>query len=501
MPFALPSSRAAVALRSIAKSCPYSSSASFSQARSKRHFSSVFSSSPSAHPRKRSAPAAHPHPSTVFRRDFRASTPSLDGKSDPYGTLGVSKTASAAEIKKSYYKLAKKYHPDINKEPDSEKRFQDIQAAYEILSDPSKKSAFDTYGSAGGFDQSGGGPGDGFNPYSNFSGGFGGFGGFGGGGGFGGAQGFDFEDILNAFSGGRSGGRRRSGGDTVQEFRGDDIEVVLTISFLDAAKGAAKDVHYNPLVSCSTCSGSGLKAGHKRTTCRTCRGTGTQVHMTQGGFSIGSNCTTCGGTGVYTDPSSACGTCEGQGVVKTRRTTTVDIPAGIDDGMRLRVSGEGDAPDVQASKNVRVHRGDLYVRVKVAPHKSFTRNGADLFHTVDIPMTTAALGGRVRIPTLDGEADIAVPPATQSGMTITMTGKGLPVVQRRSAVGDMKVTFKVQTLRPTTTEQVELLERLADAFNDQTARRKLHPKPKSPSPSSSSDSSPSSESDPSSSSK
>lgn len=229
MPFAIPSSRAALALRTIVKSCPSSSvTSSTPTARSKRNFSTIFT--PHRH-RKRVTAA----PSLLLQHasQFHASAVSLDGKSDPYGTLGVSKTASTSEIKKSYYKLAKKYHPDVNKETGAEKRFQDIQAAYEILSDPSKKSAFDTYGAADGPGAQGS---DGFNPYSNFSGGFGGFGGFGGAAG----QGFDFEDLFHAFSGGRTGnaGRRR-GADTVQEFRGDDIEVrFFTDSSLCCLTGA-----------------------------------------------------------------------------------------------------------------------------------------------------------------------------------------------------------------------------------------------------------------------
>ncbi|KAK9449042.1 uncharacterized protein V1518DRAFT_417013 [Limtongia smithiae] len=407
--------------------------------------------------------------STTATRGFHSTAVTLDGKTDPYGSLGIGKSASAGEIKKAYYALAKKYHPDVNKDEGAEKRFHDIQAAYEILSDKDKKAAFDAYGSAA-FDESGGGgaPGGGgqYNPYSNF-------GGFGfGGAGFGSKGGFNMEDLFNAFAGaGAAGGAGRSSrGSTVQEYRGNDIEVVLRIPFMDAAKGASKDIHYNPDIVCQTCSGSGLKPGKKNPTCPSCRGTGTQIHMTDGGFSIGTTCAKCDGTGVYIDKNSACGTCNGQGVTKAQRTTTVDIPAGIEDGMRLRVVGEGDAPPVKASKNVRVHRGDLYVRVKVQPHPSFTRNGPNLSYTAEIPMTTAALGGRVRVPTLDGEADLTVPPATQSGTTVTMTGMGMPVVQRRS-VGDLRVTFKVNTLRPTTAEQTRLLEQLADSFNDTNARR------------------------------
>ncbi|KAK9458144.1 hypothetical protein V1511DRAFT_28277 [Dipodascopsis uninucleata] len=404
-------------------------------------------------------------------RSFHTSDVAFDGKTDPYGTLGLSKTASTAEIKKTYYSLAKKYHPDVNKEPGAEKKFHDIQAAYEILSDPQKKQQFDTFG-ASSFDPSaaGGANGDGgpFNPFSNFSGGFGGFNQ---------SEPFDFEDLFDAAFGGGNGRRSGRRKDTVQEFRGDDIEVLLTLSFMDAAKGKSVEVKYNPLVVCNTCSGSGLKPGHKRSTCPRCRGSGTQVQMTQGGFTIATTCMTCNGSGVYIDPSSSCSSCAGEGVVKSSQTTTVDIPGGIDDGMRLRVVGEGDSPSVRADKNTRTHRGDLYVRVRVQPHPEFSRKGATLFYNCEIPMTTAALGGRVRIPTLEGQAELNVPSATQTGAVITMTGKGLPMLERTGRNGDYKITFKVKTLRPTTAEQTRLLELLADSFNDTTARKTQSPSP------------------------
>ncbi|KAK9480183.1 hypothetical protein V1514DRAFT_326635 [Lipomyces japonicus] len=394
------------------------------------------------------------------RRTFHSTLRAEDGKSDPYGTLGVKDNASSSEIKKAYYKLAKQYHPDVNKDEGSEKRFHDIQDAYEILSNPQKKEQFDTFGASsfhgagGAGEQSGDGA---YNPFSNFSG-------FGGGG-----HPFDFEDIFGAaFSGNaRTRGRRK---DTVEEYRGEDIEVLMQIELLDAAKGKTVDVNYNPLVACNTCSGNGLKPGHKRSTCPRCRGTGTQTQNTQAGFTIAMTCMSCGGSGVVITPDSQCNTCDGNGLVKSKKTTTVDIPPGIEDGMRLRVVGEGDAPAILTSKNVRVHRGDLYVRVRVKTHPKFVRKGSNLHYTLEIPVTTAALGGRVRIPTLDGEADLNVPTATQNGMTVTVNGKGLPVLNRKEN-GDLKVLFKVNVMRPTTARQTELLEQLADAFNDQTARR------------------------------
>ncbi|KAK9239848.1 hypothetical protein V1525DRAFT_424294 [Lipomyces kononenkoae] len=470
MPFTVASTRATTVLRNQLKvvftQCPYSVAAS--SRLSSKSTTGTYPARPTVSPKSHSERQRRnllPLYSQS-RRSFHSSLPSLNGKTDPYGTLGISKTASEKEIKKAYYALAKKYHPDVNTEEGAEKKFHDIQDAYEILSNSEKKAQFDTFGAGafGGAEAGGGGPGDAaggpFNPFSNF----GGFAGFGGG------QAFDMEDLFSAFTGGSARGRGRRSRDTVQEFKGDDIEVLVTVSFMDAAKGISRDVSYNPLVACHTCNGTGLKSGHKRATCPKCRGTGTQVHMTDGGFAIGTTCSTCGGTGVFVDPKSACSTCHGEGILKTRRTTTVDIPPGIEDGMRLRVSGEGDAPPIQSDKNVRIHRGDLYVRVKVEPHPDFTRKGPHVFYTAEVPMTTAALGGKVRIPTLTGEADLTVPPATQSGMTVTMTGKGMPMLQRNQN-GDMKVTFKVNILRPTNAEQTRLMEQLADAFKDRSARR------------------------------
>ncbi|KAK9466169.1 hypothetical protein V1512DRAFT_209252 [Lipomyces arxii] len=468
MPFVLVPSRTALAFRGQLKGfltpCPFTLSRC-------RQFSSNSSSATTVISGSR--PSIRPAlvklcPNRLSpRRSFHSSSPARDGKTDPYGTLGVSKAASASDIKKAYYQLAKKLHPDVNKEDGAEKKFHDLQEAYDILSDKEKKQMFDTYGSAAFGDGAGGGTGPGgpggsgpFNPFSDF----GGFGGQG--------QPFNVEDLFNVFTGGGpGGGRGRRSRSTVQEYRGDDIEVVVNISFMDAAKGVTKDINFNPLVSCNTCHGSGLKTGHKWSTCPKCRGTGTEVHMASGGFSIGTTCSTCNGSGTYADPKHACSTCHGEGVAKTRRTTSVDIPAGIETGMRLRVTGEGDAPPITTDKNTRVHRGDLYVRIRVEPHKDFTRDGANLMYTASIPMTTASLGGRVKIPTLDGEADLNVPAATQPGTVVTMTGKGLPVLQSRNRFGDMRVTFKVNTLRPTTTDQRELLEQLADAFNDKSARR------------------------------
>lgn len=386
---------------------------------------------------------------------------------DPYKTIGVDRTASASEIKKAYYKLAKQYHPDINKEKGADEKFQDIQAAYEVLSDESKKKQYDQFGAAA-FDETGGSSGFGgqsggadgpFNPFGNF-------GGFGFGGGPGGAQGFSFEDLF----GGATRGRSRSGGMPV--YKGDDVEISTTVSLEDVARGVAKEVEYSTLDDCGTCHGSGLKAGKSKKTCPSCNGSGTTVHIVQGGFQMAATCSTCSGSGVIIPRSSQCGTCHSRGVVNNTKKTVIDIPAGVPDGIRLRLSNEGDSPDVASDANVRKLKGDLYIRIKVRTHPTFQRERSDLLYTVNIPMTTAALGGKIEVPTLlKGKIRLNIPQATQSGMVITVPEEGLPVSDRKGKHGDYKVTVKVKVLKPTTATQTALLEALADSFSDNTARR------------------------------
>jgi molecular chaperone DnaJ len=420
------------------------------------------------------------HPNSISRlltskQFFHATTPSQAVK-DPYATLGVSKSASAAEIKKAYYGLAKKYHPDTNKDAGAKDKFAAAQSAYEILSDTEKKKAFDSYGSAA-FDQNGGfnpgaGAGGGGNP---FGGGFGGFGGFGGqaGGPFG-AQDINFEDLFSAFGGGggRRGKRRQ---DPFQEevMVGDNIEVQTNISFMDAAKGVSKEIHIAPLVGCKTCKGSGLKEGAKRSECKSCGGTGQRI-TSMGGFHMSATCSSCGGSGVAIPRGSSCGTCGGDGAVKERKTIPVDIPGGVEDGMRLRVSGEGDAPltGQAMGANVRGAKGDLYVLIRVASDPKFKRTGADILHTATIPFTTAVLGGEIKVPTLDGDVHVKVPTGSGTGDRVTLSGMGMKVLSgRRNAKGDLKVEFKVSMPKYLSQNQRTILEMLADEMGDKNAKR------------------------------
>ena len=396
--------------------------------------------------------------------------------------LGINKSASASDIKKAYYSLAKKYHPDTNKDSNAKDQFSDAQSAYEMLSDPKKKEAWDQYGAAAfdqgsGFDPSAGSaPGAG-GPFAGGQGGFGGFGGFGGAGGPGGfGADINFEDLFGAFNGGgrRGRGSRQSPFQQEEILVGQNIEVQTNISFMDAAKGTNKDIYITPLSSCKTCSGSGLKKGHKRSECRKCNGTGTRVHFMQAGFQMASTCDTCGGSGVLIPRGGECNLCGGQGVTRERKTVNIDIPGGVEDGMRLRVSGEGDAPATGAASNpgAQASKGDLYVFIRVSADSKFSRSGADVLYTASIPLTTATLGGEINVPTLDGEVKLKIGTGTATGDKVTLSGMGMPKIGgRRNASGDLRVEFKVSIPKYLSSNQRTILEMLADELDDKNAKR------------------------------
>ncbi|KAI0593847.1 hypothetical protein F4775DRAFT_596830 [Biscogniauxia sp. FL1348] len=418
-------------------------------------------------------PSVRPvHQITSQQRSFHATPRSLAVK-DPYQALGVGKSATAADIKKAYYGLAKKYHPDTNKDPTAKDKFAEIQSAYEILSDPKKKEQYDQFGAAG-FDPNGAphpGAGDPFggagHPFSGFGGGFG--------------ANINFEDLFTAFTGGRGGpfgGAGQHGGRSPFEtFVGDNIEVQTSISFMEAAKGTSKTITIHPMVSCSACTGTGMKPGTQRSSCHTCGGTGSQVHFMTGGFQMASTCSTCKGTGKTTPRGSECRVCSGNGAVRERRTITVDIPAGIEDGMRLRLDGEGDAPVTggTADQNSRVAKGDLYVLVRVAADPKFKRLGSDILYTANLPLTTALLGGEVTIPTLDGEVNVKVATGTNTGDKISLSGMGMKKLGgRRGKSGDLKVEFRVVMPKYLSSNQRTIVEMLADEMGDKTARRMMN---------------------------
>lgn len=391
----------------------------------------------------------------------------------------MDKKASAGDIKKAYYGLAKKYHPDTNKDAKAKDKFAEAQTAYELLSDAQKRENYDRYGSAA-FDQNGG-----FNPNaggSPFSG-AGGFHGFGGGGGFGGGFSGDinFEDLFGAFTGGARRGPR-GGRNPFQEqiLVGEDIEVQTNISFMEAAKGTSQEIVITPLTKCGTCKGDGLKSGAKRSQCRQCNGTGTRVHLMQGGFQVAATCDACGGAGMSVPRGSECSPCNGNGVIRERKTIKVDIPGGVEDGMRLRVTGEGDSPPTGTAvpPGARTQPGDLYVSIRVAPDHRFSRSGSDILYTASIPLTTAILGGEVTIPTLDNQVKVKVATGTGTGDRITLSGMGMKKLNGRTRGftpnGDLKVEFKVAMPKYLTGNQRTILEVLADEMNDKTAKRTMN---------------------------
>lgn len=376
---------------------------------------------------------------------------------DPYKTLGVSKSASASEIKSAYYKLAKQYHPDANPDKAAQDKFVEIKQAYEVLQDPKKKKAFDTYG-AGAFKNGEFTGGDfegfqnGFAGASSFSSGF---------------PGFNFEDLFGFSSRGPQARRNTS----FDVFVGEDIEASITIDFMEAVRGAKKDLSYSVSSTCSSCHGSGLQPGSHKSTCFACKGTGQRLHFIPPSFHMQTTCDSCGGTGTTIPPNSACRSCMGSGTVRERKTVSIDIPPGIDDNTVLRVMGAGnDASTAKGGPNAKSRPGDLFATIHVRKHPFFVREGTNVTYNAKIPMTTAALGGTLRVPTLTGNVDLRVPPGTSTGDRITMAGKGIRKVNT-SRYGNFYVNFEVTIPKILSPHERSLLEQLADALNDSTARR------------------------------
>ena len=344
---------------------------------------------------------------------------------DYYQTLGVSRSAGDDEIKKAYRKLAMKYHPDRNPgDKAAEEKFKDVQKAYDTLSDKEKRAMYDQIGHAA-FEQGAG------------AGGFGG--GFGG---FGGAQGFDFSDIFSQMFGGGGGGARQ------QDYQGADLQYAVEITLEEAARGTRRRITIPTHEECGVCHGSGAKPGTTASTCATCRGSGT-VHIRQAIFQMQQTCPACHGSGKeIRDP---CVKCRGEGRVKTAKTVEVNIPAGIDDGQRIRLPGEGE-PGRNGAPS-----GDLYVVVHVKAHKIFERNGLDLHCELPVSFTVAALGGEVEVPTLEGKVKLTIPKETQTGRRMRVKGKGIKSL-RSSATGDLYCHVLVETPVNLTDRQKELLE-------------------------------------------
>lgn len=347
-------------------------------------------------------------------------------KRDYYEVLGVSKNATEDELKKAYRRLAMKFHPDRNAGDDSAvDKFKEVKEAYDVLSDSRKRSAYDQFGHAGVDASAGAGPG---------GGGF-------GAGGFGDIFDSVFGDIFGQGGGGHGGER---------VYRGADLRYDLELSLEEAVSGSTIKIRVPKMVACKACNGSGAKKGSSPTNCPTCNGLG-QVRMQQGFFSIQQTCPQCRGQGrIIKDP---CTDCRGQGRVRDNKTISVKVPPGVDSGDRIRLSGEGEAGENGGPS------GDLYVHVIVRDHPIFTRDGSDLYCDIPISFATAALGGELEVPTLEGKVKLKIPPETQSGKLFRLRGKGVRTI-RSSTRGDLMCRAMVETPVNLSKRQKELLQEL-----------------------------------------
>ncbi len=360
-------------------------------------------------------------------------------KRDYYEVLGVQKGASDDEIKKAYRKLAKQYHPDLNKDdPTAAEKFKEVGEAYSVLSDSEKRARYDQFGHAG-VDPS----------YGAGGGGFGGFGDFDMG---------DLGDIFGSFfgGGGFGGGQRRGGGPR----KGQDIQQYITLTFEEAAFGCTKKVTVNRSETCDACGGSGAKAGTQPETCPTCHGRGrvSQVQQTPlGQFQTTTTCRACGGSGkLIKEPCQKCG---GSGAVRVTKTIDIKIPAGIDDDQTISARGQGEA-GIKGGPN-----GDLFVTVTVKPHRLFRRDGSNVYLEVPITFVQAALGCELDIPTLDGSVKQKIPEGTQNGDQFRFRGKGIPNL-RTGSRGDQYVKVNVEVPKNLTSKQREILAQFAEESNE-----------------------------------
>ena len=353
---------------------------------------------------------------------------------DYYKILGVERAATAEQVKTAYRRLARKYHPDVSKEKNAEERFKEVQEAYEVLKDPDKRAAYDRYGHAAFEHGMGGGP-------AGFSADFG----------------TTFSDLFEGIFGMSGAARGRSGG----RERGADLRYNMEIALAEAYAGRNAQIRIPTSVTCEACSGSGAKAGTTPKTCPMCGGAG-RVRHAQGFFTIERTCPNCGGRGQSID--SPCASCSGSGRVTRERTLSVNIPAGVEDGTRIWLAGEGEA-GVRSGPS-----GDLYIFLSIGSHPFFQREGADLHCRVPVSMVMAAVGGEFEVPTIDGsKTKVKIPEGTQSGRRFRLQGKGMPVLRARQS-GDMYVQVVVETPQKLTKKQRELL-----AEFDRLSSQDTHP--------------------------
>lgn len=353
-------------------------------------------------------------------------------KRDYYEVLGVERSADAAELKKAYRRLAMKYHPDRNPDDESAaEKFKEAKEAFEVLKDQQKRAAYDQFGHAGVSGQAGGG------------------------GGFGGA---DINDIFGDVFGDIFGGGRGRGN---RVYRGDDLQYNLEISLEEAVAGTDTEIRVPTMIACDACDGSGAKRGTSPSNCPTCHGAG-QVRMQQGFFSVQQTCPACRGKGkVITDP---CPKCRGQGRNRKEKTLSVKIPAGVDTGDKIRLSGEGEASDSGGPP------GDLYVAIMVKPHPIFQRDNADLLCTVPINFATATIGGELEVPTLDGKVKLKIPAGTQTEKVFRLRSKGVKPV-RGGPVGDLLCKVRIETPVNLTREQRDLLMQFHETISGEHSKK------------------------------